>query len=302
VGVLLALGLGVYFLDARKEPMVGVGGVAWVGGGGGPAPPNSAVVLVRLHDPKAITTTPLEPPVQRLLAAARASRWRVAVFITCFMFGANIAIPFFAPYMLRTLQLDFVGFMSLSAVAIAAKAVAFPLWSRAAQRIGLRGVLLAGTLGTSLVAAWWGSIHSLVGLHLVQTFSGVAWSAYELAGLQLLLRSAPEEHRESFFSVQAPLTSLAQVAGGLCGAFLLARVDAGYEVAFVASSFMRALPCALLLGPVVQALQRTPLPRVFFRGMSMRPDGGVMRAPILAPTENSATIAAAPASDRAPHK
>jgi MFS family permease len=280
--VLLAAYAGAGFvLDAGRHRGVVLVAFAALFAIAGVSRAASAALVARLHDPRAVTTSPLAPLVARLRGAAAASRWRVAVFVAAFMFGANVAIPFFAPYMLRTLELDFVRYMSLTAIAIAVKAVAFPIWSRVAHRLGLRAVLLFGTFGAAVVAALWGRVHDIAGLHAVQALSGVSWSAYELASFQLLLRSAPDEHRESFFSLQAPLMSLAQVCGGLCGALLLRATDVGYEIAFVASSFLRAAPCALLLAPVVTALSRTPIPKVFFRGLSLRPDGGMYRAPIV---------------------
>ncbi len=67
----------------------------------------SAVALAR----KAPLLAPgPRPPRLRLGAVIAAGRWRVALYAAALLFGAQLAIPFFTPYMLRELRLDLTEF------------------------------------------------------------------------------------------------------------------------------------------------------------------------------------------------
>lgn len=217
----------------------------------------------------------------KMKAAVRHSKWRVALFVIVFYFGANVGIPFFTPYMLRVLHFDFFDFMLVQAVAVATKAVTFPVWGRAAERMGLRAVLFLSTLGVAVVSITWASATSVGEIIAIQALSGVSWAGFEFASFQLLLKSARDEHRVAFFAVSTSLTGVAQVTGSLVGTWLLTAVPLGYEVAFVASGFGRALPLLLLLSPMIAGLSRGELPKVFFRVISVRPDGAAVRTPIV---------------------
>lgn len=217
----------------------------------------------------------------RMKQAVRQSKWRIAIFVVVFYFGANVGIPFFTPHMLRVLKMDFHDFMLVSAVSVASKAITFPLWSRLADRVGLRAALFLATLGVASISILWASATSVRDIMIIQAISGVSWAGFEFASFQLLLRSARDEHRIAFFALSTSATGVAQVTGSLFGTWLLSAFPLGYEVVFVASGFGRALPLFLLLSPMVAGLSRGELPKVFFRVISVRPDGGAVRTPIV---------------------
>ncbi len=241
----------------------------------------SVAALAKQADPYGHEENNEAPMRERMLLALRSSKWRIAVFVVVFYFGANIGIPFFTPYMLKVLHFDFVTFMLVSAVSVLFKAVTFPLWSRLADRVGLRPVLFLSTLGVAVIAILWASATSVPQIMVIQAISGVSWAGFEFASFQLLLKSARDEHRVAFFALSTSATGIAQVTGSLVGAALLVVFPYGYEVSFVATGFGRALPCLLLLSPIVAGLSRGPLPRVFFRVISVRADGGGVRTPIV---------------------
>ena len=242
---------------------------------------SSTLALARQDDPLPDRERHKEPLLPRLVDAVRRSSLRVPVFHGLFHCAACVGIPFFTPHMLRVLELDFVAFMALMATATLTKAVTFPLWGRLAERTGLAPMLFASTIGTAFVALLWADTSTYRWLVCIQALSGASWAALEFAGFQLLLRSSSEEDRVAFFALSTSFTSMMQLVGSIVGSTLLAVVGAGYEVAFLASGVLRGLSALLLLSSVVAGLSRGPLPKVFFRIISMRPDGGTVRTPIV---------------------
>jgi MFS family permease len=182
----------------------------------------------------------------RLGRAVSQSRVRVALYIACLAFGTQLSSPFFTPYMLRELALDYKAFASLSALSILAKALTFPCCHAWAERSGQRAVLRWGGVGVALIPLVWAASPGLGTLILAHVLGGAVWAAVESASYQLMLESAPRELTAEFFSLSSALSGVAQVAGALTGGLLLAAPHIDYRALFVISALTRMLPLPLL--------------------------------------------------------
>lgn len=229
----------------------------------------------------ASTKTPRVGTRRRLVTAAQRSRWQIAAVVAALMFGTQIAAPFFTPYMLRVLELDYVAFAALLAVAILAKAVVFAFCHRAASRFGLKVVLAVGGAGVAVAPTLWFVFDSLPGLVFIQALSGASWAGVEFASFQLLLASAPQRLRLEFLSLAYGLSGLLQLAGSLTGSWLLTELHLDYLQVFAISGCVRALPILLLARAITQSMTVRPLPQLFMRIVSVRPGEGVVRRPIV---------------------
>jgi MFS family permease len=236
----------------------------------------SALALSRKGDPDEACPAPREPLWPTLRLAALGSRWRIATYIAALMVAAHLSVPFFTPYMLKELRLDYLSFAALISMSILTKALTFPLLHRLAARVGLRVTLGLGGLGVSLVPVLWGIFVTFEQLLVVQALSGVAWGALELASFQLLLKSSRPWLRAAFLSLASCLTSAAQIAGALFGSWLLEIVGLSYTEAFVLSGIARALPLVLLVSGAAKAFAGGS-ERLVSRVESVRPAGGVVR-------------------------
>jgi MFS family permease len=192
----------------------------------------------------------------RLRMALETAQFRVALYLALLAFGTQIAAPFFTPYMLEDLKLDYKTYAGLAALSILAKGLTFPLCHRAARHLGLESVLRWGGAGVALIPLVWACSSSLPTLLFAHTLGGVVWAAVEYASFQLLMESAPRELTAEFFSLSSAFTGVAQVAGALTGGFLLANLHAGYASIFAISGLLRIVPLALLFAVVVP--QRWP--------------------------------------------
>lgn len=221
---------------------------------------------------------------KRMYLALTTSRWRVAVYVALLTFGTFIAAPLFTPYMLRDMNLSYAAYAAVLATGILAKALAFPLVSRAAERFGLRPVLAVAGAGASTVPLLFilsTSASDLVAAHVV---SGITWAGIELASFQLLLASAEDDLRTEFLSLSNGLTGVLQLSGGLVGGLLMQQVGLSYSQVFMVSTACRIVPLILLFGAVSHAMLAGPLPQLIMRIVSVRPGGGVVRRPVLPDT------------------
>jgi MFS family permease len=213
-----------------------------------------------------------------LLEVIRSARWRVAWFAAILMFGSQLAIPFFTPYMLEDLELDYARFAQLSAVAVLAKALSFPVWQRLVERmpplvvLGLTGALIA------IVPTLWVVFLSFETLILAQCLSGVAWAGFELISLQLLMGDAPRRDPVIFWSLSSALSGLLQVTGAVLGGLALRSGLVDYHDIFLWSGLGRGAALLLLVPLASEQLRRVVLP---LRARAVRVTGGAIREPIV---------------------
>jgi Na+/melibiose symporter-like transporter len=240
----------------------------------------SAFTLSLQADPYGEQEAPETTTRDRIRLAISNGRWRVALYIAALTFGAHIAVPFFTPYMLESLDLDYAAFSSLSALSILCKVLTLPLCDPLSRRIGLRATLLLGGIGVAIVPYLWSLRPDATALIIIHILSGVAWSAVEYASFQLLLESADDEFRIEFLSLSGMLGGIFQVVGSVIGGVLLDTADVSYEGLFELSALARTLPLILLLSLPSQYVPRT-IPRVLFRFLGVLPVLGPLFRPIL---------------------
>ena len=110
------------------------------------------------------------------------------IYLAAMMLGAHVAVPFFTPYMLRDLHLDYATYAGLTAIAIVVKALIFPLLHPLSERFGMRAVLACGAAWSSCCRRCGWCSRRAPGLALVQALSGMAWGGVEYAELPALAR------------------------------------------------------------------------------------------------------------------
>lgn len=226
---------------------------------------------------------------QRIVTAAQSSEWRPALYVVLLMLGTHTAVPFFTPYMLRTLELDYSAYALLLAVPIVTKALVSPLLFSAAKLVGMRRLLATSTVLVSLVALLWARSDTFQDLIVAQVVSGMAWGTFEYTSYQLLLSSARAELQVEFLSLANSLIGVAQLSGALVGAQLLSSGWLDYNQVFLLSAVGRALPVGLAFFWI--PLRLPVLERLFWRIVSVRPAGGTLRGPILTSSGTPGTLA-----------
>ncbi len=229
-------------------------------------------------------TRSVRQSLQAVRVAADSADFRVATYLAALMLGANIAVPFFTPYMLRVLKLDYASYAGLIAIPIVVKALFLPLVHPLSERFGMRKVLLASGVVVVFLPALWVVFDGVLGLSLVQVLSGLGWGGLEYASFQLLLISARPECRVEFLSLASTMGSSGQLVGGLAGGYLRGEVLLPYKTLFLLSAGGRALALGFMAGGVRARLRRE-LPRLFLRVISVRPALGTLSRPIVRDAE-----------------
>jgi MFS family permease len=218
--------------------------------------------------------------VAAIRTAADTADFRVAGYLAVLMLGSHVAVPFFTPYMLRTLALDYRTYAGLIAIPIVVKALFFPMLHPLSQRFGMRALLLWSGGIVMILPALWVVFDGMLGLSLVQALSGLGWGGLEYASYQLLLVSAREDCRVEFLSLASTMSSSGQLVGGMTGGVLRTNLHAPYKLLFMLSSLGRAAAMSVMLSELPARLGRE-LPRLFLRVISAGPAVGTVQRPIV---------------------
>jgi MFS family permease len=207
--------------------------------------------------------------------------------------AAQIAGPYFTPYMLKQVHFSYAEYVILIGVSFAAKVIALPALGRFAQRVGARRLLWLGGIGIIPVSGMWLASSAFGYLLFVQVLAGLAWAAYELAMFLLFFESIPEFERTSVLTTYNLGHALATVVGSLIGGLMLAvmgKSPGTYLAIFCLSSVARLATLALLARvPEVDA-QPVLLGR---RILGIRPALGSLDRPILAGAASETAVAEA---------
>jgi MFS family permease len=163
--------------------------------------------------------------------------------------AAQVAGPYFTPYMLRSLEFSYLSYVALVSASYAAKAITLPALGALAIRFGTRKLLWLGGVGIVPISALWLVSNSFPFLLFVQVLAGVTWAAYELAMFLLFFEAIRPQERTSMLTNHNFAHSLATVVGSLLGGAMLygfGKRPETYLLIFALSAAARAMTLIVL--------------------------------------------------------
>ena len=184
---------------------------------------------------------PMSPVVQRtrilpMLAAPfrDANFRRLIVFQSSWNFAANLAAPFFAVYMLKSLGYSMTLVIVLTTASQLSNLAALGLWGNLIDRFSNKAVLevsaplfLACTLAWTFTGIPWVQPMTLYLLFAVHVLAGIATAGVALASGNIAMKLSPAGQATAFLAassvVSATCAAIAPVIGGLCADFFAAH-------------------------------------------------------------------------------
>jgi MFS family permease len=182
------------------------------------------------------------PPVEQhtrvlpLLAAPFRDRnfRRLMVFLAAWNFAANLAAPFFAVYMLKSLGYSMLTVTVLTTASQLANMAAIGLWGSLSDRFSNKAVLglsaplfLVCTLAWTFTGLAWiqpATFYLLLAIHILM---GVATAGVALSSGNIAMKLSPAGQATSFLAassvIGASCGAAAPVIGGLCADFFAAH-------------------------------------------------------------------------------
>ncbi len=245
----------------------------------------STLLLIRHPEPEPPTNEKIVGIKEIFGRLRRGTDGRFLLFLAAMTASVNIGSPFFTPYFLKELELDYPRYVGLVGTAFLAKIIALSWLGRVANRIGSAQLLRYGAAAIVPVAGLW-AVSDHYGYMLgLEFLSGTAWAAYDLAAFLMLFETIKEKERTSLLSSYNFIHTVAVLLGSSIGALALTWIPQsreGFYTVFVGSTAARLVVAVFLLrlgwGRVgrVSSLARN----LRFRTISVRPTAGGMLRPI----------------------
>jgi MFS family permease len=252
----------------------------------------SAAFLASQSEPVPPSPRHREVPLRELLGRLRGGHdTALLIYLLSVQAAAQIAGPYFTPFMLKQEKFTYVDYVLLIGASFAAKVAALPALGRYAQHYGARRLLWIGGIAIIPCSGLWIVDRSFGFLLAIQILAGFAWAAYELAMFLLFFESIPESERTSVLTTFNLGNALATVLGSLIGGLLLRLGDKSYGtyLAIFGLSSAARLATMVFLSRVHRTTgQSVP---IGLRTVELRADTGIEDLPILASLPQRPVIA-----------
>ncbi|MEK6968729.1 MAG: MFS transporter [Nanoarchaeota archaeon] len=144
-----------------------------------------------------------------------------AFFLTTMNFSVYLSAPFFAAFMLRDLQLDYLTFSIIIAVPLITKFLTTDAWGYACDRFGSRKILTMTALLISSSPLLWLFSTDFKYLILIQMYSGFVWAGFEISTFNFILDCTSTLKRATAISYYNLLNGLAVLAGAIVGGIIV---------------------------------------------------------------------------------
>jgi len=181
------------------------------------------------------------PDPRRAVKAILAQRDFVKFALASFLYhwGLNLAVPLYAIYRVRVLDISEGWIGVLSMVSSAITIVAYYAWGRVAEKRGWRLVLVLGALGACCYPIGTALSRHVGSLLVVAAVGGVASPAFNLGLLNGLLEVAPASRRVTYLAVFNTLVHITGFVSPLLGTMLTGRL--GIRTVLVIASAVRVV-------------------------------------------------------------
>ena len=212
----------------------------------------SAWYLSRQPEPTPVPRNQRQVPVSQLMLRLRRSPdGKLILYLVMAQAATQVAAPYFTPFMLRQMHLDYGTYGALVATAFLARVLALPYLGKFAERKGANRLLLAcGVAMAPMAVMWVFAYQNMPALFALQILAGVVWGGFELASFLLIFERIAPAERTSVLTTFNLSMAIALVTGSLIGGAVfeaLGESFQGYLVIFALSSLLRTLTIVLLL-------------------------------------------------------
>ncbi len=184
---------------------------------------------------------------------------RFTLFRALIGFTSAIASPFFAVYMLRSLNFSYVAFMAVSISASMFTIIIMPLWGKFSDKFGNYEVIKITSILISIVPMLWLFSKSPVYLIFVpELISGLGWAGFNLATGNYIYDCVTKEKRGIAVSYYNLIHGVGVFLGAILGAVLISKISWGFMNVFLVIFFISGigrLAASLIMIPKIKEVR-----------------------------------------------
>jgi MFS family permease len=238
----------------------------------------SAYFLKQMHEPPHRKDPASDFTFLMFVARFRESNFlKFVIFAASLNFASFLAAPFFAVFMLRDLQLNYLTYMALQVSSSLIALLALPLWGRHADLVGNVKVLRLSSFFAVLVPFLWLVSHNPIFLMLIQMWAGFSWSGVTLSSANFIYDAVTPQKRVRCIAYFNVINGVSVFLGSASGGLLASRLSPlfGYRLLglFVLSGVCRFFAFVLLSDRFseVRRARAVSIGELFFSVVGIRP-------------------------------
>jgi MFS family permease len=145
---------------------------------------------------------------------------KFTLFVSAMNLATAISGPYFAMYMLKDLSFSYHEYTLVVAAAVLVQFAVMRSWGRLSDQFGNRKIMrIAGTL-VSINPLLWLVSSKLWWVLLIQLYSGLFWSGFNLAVANFIFDAVSPQKRARCFAYQSIINGVAVFIGSILGGWL----------------------------------------------------------------------------------
>ncbi len=187
---------------------------------------------------------------------------KFAIYIALINLTVSFAGPFFAVYMLKDLQFNYLWFTIVNISASVFSIAIMPLWGKFADKYGNRELLRIGSMIIPFIPVFWIFNDNPIYLILIpQLISGIGWSAFNLGASNFIYDAVTVERRGIVIAYYSILNGAAvfigAILGGLTAQYLTLSFLNVFLFIFLVSGIARAIVVSFMLPKIKEVRPNT---------------------------------------------
>ncbi|MCB0385059.1 MAG: MFS transporter, partial [Bdellovibrionales bacterium] len=158
--------------------------------------------------------------------------------------GVSVGSPFFTPFMLKRMKLDYSTYMMLIAIPFISRAIAYQYFEKIVHRVGVKTALIPSMVIIALTPFLWSQFPYVGAVVFFQLLAGVAWTGFEYSILLKQISDFGQAERSRVLTWTNFVVGACNIVGVSLGSQLLGRNPSPIEYArvFEISTLMRFFP------------------------------------------------------------
>ncbi len=146
---------------------------------------------------------------------------RFVLYATFMTLAASISGPFFAVYMLKSLQFSYLTFSAVVSTGSIGSLLVMVHWGKVADKYGNVSILrITGFILPLLPILWIFAKGNLYFILAIQLIAGIVWSGFNLSVFNFINDSSTQQQRATFFTYFNILNGIGIFIGANLGGFL----------------------------------------------------------------------------------
>lgn len=238
----------------------------------------SGYYISQMHEPPHKKDPASDFTFMMFIARFRESNFlKFVIFAAALNFASFLAAPFFAVFMLRDLQFNYLTYMALQVSSSLMALLALPLWGRHADLVGNVSVLRLSSAFAVLIPFFWLISQNPLYLVFVQLWAGFSWSGVTLCTGNFIYDAVTPQKRVRCIAYFNVINGVAVFLGSATGGWLANRLPplAGFQLLalFLLSGACRLSACIFLSARFreVRRTREVSLRELFYSVVGIRP-------------------------------